>query len=137
MSALGTFKGRGSWGVSTLKVNPMTGEPYVKLFETEAEAVDYARTRAYRGGQAYFHRPFATKKTKADPSAARPNPKARTYFVVQVFDRQISEPVYRVLRGYLGGTRVSKQGYVERRAAVMVFNTNGKLNKSLTIEIEE
>jgi hypothetical protein len=135
---LGTFKGRGSWGVSTLRLNPISQEPYVRLFETESEAVQYARTRTYRSGQAYFHRPFATKKTKADPREARPNPKAKTYFVVQVFNRQISEPyVYRVLRGYLGGTRVSKQGYVERRAAVMVFNANGKLNKSLTIEIEE
>lgn len=70
------------------------------------------------------------------------NPKAHVYFIVRVSEsKQVSPPRYRVLRGSLGGKSFSKGGirhaYVERKNAIMVFDYDGKLNKSLTIEIEE
>jgi hypothetical protein len=144
---LGVQRGSGAWGVSTLKLNPVTNDYYVMLFPTELQALNYARSRAAKGPAIYLHRTPAQRMHKRfimveDPdtgevtkeynprwSPPARNPRANVYYVVEVpqmgDDRgqQMLIERYRVLRGESGsitqhGRKPGEQGHTGRLGGV-------------------
>ncbi len=132
---LAVFRGEGPWGVSTLKINPLTNEPYVSLFEDKGDAIAYARLRALRTG------------------SARRSGRGRVYFVLYYphgghDERGCAEASvhYRVLRGQRGARRTAGGYASERQEQVMVFKTKGldsaghirwKLDKKYTVDVRD
>lgn len=100
---LGTTRGSGSWGVSTLTINPVTGQPYISFFPTESQAIAYARRRALQTG-----------------SPTREG--GRVMYVVHGDDVR-----YRVLRGMRGGRQRPGGGVSERQEQILVFEAAGLL----------
>ena len=106
-------------GVSTMRVNPITGLPYVTAFSNLGEAVAYARTRA---------------------AAAKPVAKAKkrsgAYFI---FNRTDDAVLFRVVRGWL--QRPGEQSKAERQEAVMVFEPKGengwRMRRDLTLWVTD
>lgn len=131
---LGITRGDGPWGVSTLKVNPITGEPTITRFTTEADAIDYARTRATQTG-----------------SPVR-SPAGRVFYILHW---SVDSPVegslrYRVLRGQRGARQRAGADHNigERQEQILVFRHGGEvpghedsirwvLAKDLTLDVED
>lgn len=121
MSDLGTMRGEGAWGVSTLTINPLTGEPAISLFVSRAEALEYARSRSLRGGA-------------PDRSAGGPpdrSKKGKIYYVLhfESGDTELEPSVYyRVLRGMMGERKAHRDSQPERNIdGVLVFEAMGDL----------
>lgn len=133
---LGVYTGaieEGTWGVSTLTVNPVTHSPYVRLFEDEGEALAYARRRVASGPPLYYPRRPGERQPER-------NPNAKVYYVVQMplrdYDSETGEramyPRYRVLRGQrrgvdpLHGERDPRRDYPpESKGTILVFDYAG------------
>ena len=132
----GVTKGSGSWGVSTLVENPVTGGPYVMRFGREAEAVDYARDRALKTG------------IPLRPNEQSGTEKGRVMYVLHFsVDAPDGALVYRVLRGHRG-VRQEKGASVPgtTQEQVLVFRNGGDLpgdkirwvlDKGLTLDVED
>ncbi len=120
LGSFGVYTGdiAGTWGVSTLTVNPISGRPYVRMFDSEDKAVRYARDRVAKGPLLYYPR---------KPGQKRPdrNPRARVYYVVQMPEHQYDPETgdrallvkYRVLRGHMSG--------VDPQEGILVFSHGG------------
>ena len=116
---LGVFRGQGEWGVSTLKINPIHGEPYVSLYRSESEALSYARLRALRSG------------------SPRRSEKGRVMYVLHYppgvsAAHGIPEGIvkYRVLRGQRGSRQIpgtTTHIFGERQEQILVFYYAGEL----------
>lgn len=134
-SDLGTFRGEGRWAASTLVVSPVTNEPTVTFFGSEAEAIDYARDRAFKTG------------IPLRPSGESGSEKGRIYYVLDYLDLEDPKVVYRVLRGNRGVRREagsSVQGQTQEQ--VLVFRNAGALpgnktrwtlERGLTIDVQD
>ena len=132
---LAVFRGEGPWGVSTLKINPLTKQPYVSLFEKKGDAIAYARLRALRTG------------------SPRRSERGRVYFVLYYPDGGHDEEGcaegrvhYRVLRGQRGARQASGSYTSEHQEQVMVFEAKGldatgrirwKLDKKYTVDVRD
>lgn len=107
------------FGVSTMRVNPITGVPYVTAFSTLGEAVGYARDRA-----------------AAAKPAAKAKKRSGAYFV---FNRDDDAILLRVVRGWL--QRPGEQSKAERQEAVMVFEPKGdkgwRMRRDLTVWVTD
>ena len=128
MADLGVYRGSGTWGVSTLKINPVTNDPMVVLFETEGEALDYARQRALRSGS-----PVRVPGKPPDRSVH-----GRIYYILRylpnVYDdqgRRKGELLYRALRGMRGAMQ-AYQGSIQERniEQILVFKLVGEAPES-------
>ncbi len=110
---LRTFRGSGSWGVSTLTKNPVTGSPLVTRFPKEADALDYARARAASTGIA--------------------RDKGKTLYVLLVNKNNTWDVFYRVLRGSRGlRQRAGFPDDKRRQEQILVFRNDGELPNGKT-----
>ncbi len=111
--SLGAHRGRGDWGVSTLKVNPITGMPTITLFATAGDAIEYARERALRSGPP--ERPVGATPDRSV--------KGRVYYVMHG-----DNILYRALRGMRGEMKTHRDSIPQRNVEyVMVFEHKGEL----------
>lgn len=133
-SELGTITGEkdGAWGVTTGKVNPLTGEPYIRMFRQLVDALMYARKRARGTGQLYYPK---------RPGESRPqrNPRANIYYIVAMANplawTEDAAYRHRVLFGERGGEQhhldlhdpLTPTGRLGRQPAILVFDAAGKL----------
>jgi hypothetical protein len=136
LSGFGVYTGDidGVWGVSTLNTNPISGQPYVRMFSEERDAVAYARSRAAKGPLLYYPR---------QPGQVRPvrNEKARIYYVVSMpknkYDAETGERAmllaYRVLRGHLSGKDPQQGVLVFEHTKRIGDKDHWKLKRSLSI----
>ncbi len=125
---LRVFRGVGAWGVSTLRVNPVTKGALVTRFVREADALDYARMRA------------------AVTGSPRRND-GRTLYVLLLQTSGEWDIQYRVLRGERGlRTRAGFPDDRKKQEQVLVFRNDGPLpngkthwvlDKSQTIDVED
>jgi hypothetical protein len=120
LDGLGIYTGDtdGTWGVSTLTPNPVTGSPYVRMFAREGDAVAYARDRVSKGPQLSYPR-------RSDQERPERNPAAKVYYIGSMPRHQLDEagnrvfiPVYRVLRGHVRGAD-----------AILVFENKGVMQR--------
>lgn len=136
---LGAWRGEGQWGVSTL--NPTAiGDIYVTLFKNQADAISYARERAYSSGELYERDP------RRDPMhAPEPTERGRVYYVFhapsQDMDTDTILPLFRVMRGRRGGG-----AYLKGTEQVLVQKNDGvahtgkirwKLSRGLTVTVPD
>jgi hypothetical protein len=126
-SEFGIYTGdtSGTWGVSTLTVNPVTGSSYVRMFATEREAVAYARDRVSKGPLLYYPR-------RSDQQRPERNPAAKVYYIGKMPPHQYEPgtnehlfvPEYRVLHGHIRGADAvlvfHNQGLVQQRGQEVI-----------------
>jgi len=118
LGGLGVVRGSGDWGVSTLAVNPVTNALTIRLFNTEAKAIQYARMRAKATGQQYGD-PTSVSFPGGERSIRKQrNPNARTYFIFKIseltHEPDEEQSKYKVL-----------YGMKEKVETIMVFINKG------------
>lgn len=126
---LQVFRGVGPWGVSTLRMNPVTKSPMTTRFSREADALDYARLRAAVTGS---------------PHRAKDG---RVLYVLLLQTSGEWDIQYRVLRGERGlRTRAGFPDDRKRQEQILVFRNDGPLpngrthwvlDRSQTIDVDD